>query len=308
MKELSALPLFAKVVELKSFAEAARYLNVPTTTVSRKIQQLEQDLGGKLLNRSTRSLSLTELGSQVLPKAQLIADTVSELYNEAEEMAHQPVGTLTITAPKALSQDTLAPMLAEFRALYPTIKINLASSNRFQDLTKQSIDFAFRLGPLHDSNLMALTLSNVKYVLTASNTFLAKYGEPDHPLELYQRPCIHNHVDGYFLPWRFAYQGEEIEISSNSELISDDFNVTKALSVKGAGICYLPHSMLRNEIAKGEMKTVLDEWVPQDRSMLLVYPDKRHLPLKSQLFLEFMRSKRPEFVEILSGQSPSSIT
>ncbi|GAL20552.1 transcriptional regulator LysR family [Vibrio maritimus] len=104
MKELSALPLFAKVVELKSFAEAARQLNVPTTTVSRKIQQLEHDLGGKLLNRSTRSLSLTELGTQVLPKAQLIADTVTELYSDAEEMANQPIGTLTISAPKALSR------------------------------------------------------------------------------------------------------------------------------------------------------------------------------------------------------------
>ncbi|WP_239670620.1 LysR family transcriptional regulator [Vibrio variabilis] len=240
MKELSALPLFAKVVELNSFAKAARQLNVPTTTVSRKIQQLEHDLGGKLLNRSTRSLSLTELGTQVLPKAQLIADTVSELYSDAEEMANQPIGTLTVSAPKALSQDLLAPMLAEFRARYPTIRINLASSNRFQDLTKQSIDFAFRLGPLHDSNLVALTLSPVKYVLAASKAFCAKYGEPSHPLDLYQLPCIRNHVEGYFLPWRFAYRGEEVEITSQSDMISDDFTVTKALALNHAGICYLP--------------------------------------------------------------------
>ena len=159
MKDISALPLFAKVVELNSFAEAARQLSVPTTTVSRKIQQLEQELGAKLINRSTRSLSLTELGQQVLPKAQLIADTVSELCSEAEQIANQPVGTLTITAPRALSQDLLAPMLAEFHNKYPSININLSSSNRFQDLTKQNIDFAFRLGPLHDSSLMALTLS-----------------------------------------------------------------------------------------------------------------------------------------------------
>lgn len=301
MKELSALPLFAKVVELNSFAKAARLLNVPTTTVSRKIQQLEHDLGGKLLNRSTRSLSLTELGTQVLPKAQLIADTVSELYSDAEEMANQPIGTLTISAPKALSQDLLAPMLAEFRARYPTIRINLASSNRFQDLTKQSIDFAFRLGPLHDSNLVALTLSPVKYVLAASKAFCEKYGKPSHPLDLYQLPCIRNHVEGYFLPWRFAYQGEEVEVTSQSDMISDDLTVTKALALSHAGICYLPYSLLRDELNTGDATPILESWIPQDRTMLLVYPDKRHLPLKSQLFIEFIREKRAEFREKLSG-------
>lgn len=303
MKELSALPLFAKVVELSSFAEAARQLNVPTTTVSRKIQQLEHDLGGKLLNRSTRSLSLTELGAQVLPKAQLIADTVTELYSDAENMANQPIGTLTISAPKALSQDLLAPMLAEFRALYPTIRINLASSNRYQDLTKQSIDFAFRLGPLHDSSLLALPLSSVKYVLAASPQYLDNYGEPTHPLELYQMPCIRNHVEGYFLPWRFTHNSEEVELTNNSELVSDDLSVTKELALHHAGICYLPYSMLHQEIQRGAVKTLLEHWIPQDRSMLLVYPDKRHLPLKSQLFIEFIRDRRHQFVETLSGST-----
>ncbi|WP_234497514.1 LysR family transcriptional regulator [Vibrio maritimus] len=306
MKELSALPLFAKVVELKSFAEAARQLNVPTTTVSRKIQQLEHDLGGKLLNRSTRSLSLTELGTQVLPKAQLIADTVTELYSDAEEMANQPIGTLTISAPKALSQDLLAPMLAEFRALYPTIRINLASSNRFQDLTKQSIDFAFRLGPLHDSNLVALTLSPVKYVLAASKSFCAKYGKPSHPIDLYQLSCIRNHVEGYFLPWRFTFNGEEVEINNQSDIVSDDFNVAKALMLNNAGICYLPYSLLRDELLSKDVEILLEHWVPQDRTMLLVYPDKRHLPLKSQLFIEFIRTKRADFREKLSGVSQTA--
>ncbi|WP_261817831.1 LysR family transcriptional regulator [Vibrio gallicus] len=303
MKELSALPLFAKVVELSSFAEAARQLSVPTTTVSRKIQQLEHDLGGKLLNRSTRSLSLTELGEQVLPKAQLIAETVFELYNQAEDMATQPIGSLTITAPKALSQDLLAPIIAEFRTLYPTIRINLASSNRYQDLTKQSIDFAFRLGPLHDSSLMALTLSPVKYVLAGSPRYFANYGQPTHPRDLFQMPCIHNHIEGYFLPWRFNYNSEEIEVTNNSELICDDFNVTRELALHHVGVCYLPYSLLREEIEGGVMKPVLEQWIPQERTLLLVYPDKRHLPLKSQLFIEFIRSKRQQFKQKLLGST-----
>lgn len=302
MKEISALPLFAKVVALNSFAEAARQLNVPTTTVSRKLKQLEKDLGGKLLNRSTRSLSLTELGQQVLPKAQLIADTVSELYFDAEEMANQPVGTLVITAPRSLSQDLLAPMLVEFRGRYPSININLSSSNRFQDLTKQNIDFAFRQGPLHDSSLVALTLSPVRYVLAATRGFIREYGEPSHPNDLYRLACIRNHVEGYFLPWIFENNGEHVEIIGDAAVISDDLHVAKELSLNGGGICYLPISLFREEQVRGEVQFLLESWIPSDKSMLLVYQDKRHLPLKSQLFIEFMREKRVEFNRVLNEQ------
>ena len=302
MKEISALPLFAKVIELNSFAEAARQLNLPTTTVSRKIQQLEEQLGGKLINRSTRSLSLTELGQQVLPKAQLIADTVSELYHQAEDAANKPVGTLNITAPRALSQNLLATLFAEFQARYPSIRINLASSNRYQDMTKQSLDFAFRLGPLNDSSLVAMTLSPVKYVLAISSELAAKLPEISHPNQLTSLPCIRNHVEGYFLPWRFSDHNETIEISQAGSMTCDDFFVSKQLCLEGAGICYLPISMLYKELKENKLKLLLEPWVPQDKTMLLVYQDRTHLPQKSQLFIEFMREKREQIHSFLSSQ------
>jgi len=299
MKEISSLPLLAKVVELGSFAKAARELSVPTTTVSRKIQQLESDLGGKLLNRSTRSLSLTELGQQVLPKAQLIADTVAELYSEAEELSHQPKGTLTITAPRAFGQDILAPMLAEFQRRYPTIAINLASSNRFQDLTKQNIDFAFRLGPLHDSSMIALKLASVRYVLAASHDYLATSAEINQPRDLHQHILIRNHVDGYFLPWRFELQQESVEIGDTHGFVSDDFNTSQQLILNGAGIGYLPASLFRHAESKHKVSFLLEEWIPQQRTMLLVYQDRKHLPLKSQLFIDFIKEKLKDFSEML---------
>ncbi len=300
MKEISALPIFAKVVELGSFAHAARDMRVPTTTVSRKIQQLEAELGGKLLNRSTRSLSLTELGQQVLPKAQLIADTVSELHSDAEEFSTQPVGTLTITAPRALGQDLLAPLLTEFQQTFPTISINLLSSNRFQDLTKQNIDFAFRLGPLHDSSMVALSVSDVRYSLFASKEFLKKWNRPQHPLDLYQMPLIRNHVEGFFLPWRFDNGVEQVEISANGQFVSDDFNTTQQLVLHGAGVGFLPNSLFRESDVSPIVESLLQDWIPQDRSMLLVYQDRRFLPLKSQLFIEFVKQKRDYFQHALS--------
>lgn len=293
------MPLLAKVVELGSFAKAARELNVPTTTVSRKIQQLESDLGGKLLNRSTRSLSLTELGVQVLPKAQLISDTVAELYSEAEEFALQPKGTLTITAPRAFGQDILAPMLAEFQRRYPTITVNLSSSNRFQDLTKQNIDFAFRLGPLHDSSMIALKLASVRYVLAASNEYLEGRAKIHHPNDLYQHAQIRNHVDGYFLPWRFEHQQESLEISDSHSFVSDDFNTSQQLVLNSAGIGYLPASLFRRTDEKHQVSFLLEEWIPQHRTMLLIYQDRKHLPLKSQLFIDFIKEKLQDFSDML---------
>lgn len=303
MKEISALPLFARVIELNSFAEAARQLNVPTTTVSRKIQQLEAELGGKLINRSTRSLSLTELGQQVLPKAQLIADTVSELYHEAEDAASKPIGTLNITAPRALSQNLLASLFAEFQTRYPTIKINLASSNRYQDMTKQSLDFAFRLGPLSDSSLVAISLSPVKYVLAISNALANALPKFEHPRQLNAAPCIRNHVEGYFLPWRFSLKDEVVEVTEAGSVTTDDFFVSKQLCLDGAGVCYLPKSMLYQELQTQQLTVILDDWVPQDKTMLLVYQDRKHLPQKSQLFIDFIREKKSYIEAFLSGQN-----
>ncbi|GAM64038.1 transcriptional regulator [Vibrio ishigakensis] len=154
---------------------------------------MEQEIGGKLLNRSTRSLSLTELGEQVLPKARLIADTVYELSNEAQTMMSSPMGKLTISAPRALSQDLLAPLLAEFLNRYPNIKLDLRASNRFQNLAEDNIDFAFRLGPLVDSSLIAMKLSKVTYVLAAHKDAVSD--ELDHPSQLLELPCIRAHIE-----------------------------------------------------------------------------------------------------------------
>ncbi|GAA5217129.1 LysR substrate-binding domain-containing protein [Corallincola platygyrae] len=300
MREISGLPLFAKVVALESFAEAARQMGVPTTTVSRKIQLLEDELGGKLLNRTTRSLSLTELGERVLPKAQLIADTVTELQHDADQLSGEPIGTLTITAPRALSQSLIAPLLGEFLTRYPTIQVNLSTSNRFQDLTKSNIDFAFRLGPLSDSSLVALPLSEVKYVLCASPKLVNDIAELSRPEQLSQLPCIRNHVEGYFLPWQFNNGREQYEHQAAAHVICDDFLVSRQLALDGVGVSYLPHSLLKPHLDEGSLVSLLEAWIPQNRTMLLVYPDRRHLPLKSQLFVEFMKEKRQAFLNLLS--------
>lgn len=300
MKELEGLPLFAKVVELSSFAEAARQLNLPTTTVSRKIQQLEAELGGKLLNRTTRSLSLTELGERVLPKAVLIQDTLKELKNDAEEFSTRPVGKLHISAPRAFCQDILAPLLADFRLQYPGIRIELDASNRIQDLTKSSVDFAFRIGELSDSSLIAMKLTRVDYELVASAEKASEYHALTHPTELIDYPTIRNQVEGFILPWQFSREGESYLHQAEPDLLSDDFYITRTYVAAGIGLGYMPISLTKAAIQSGELITLLSEWQKQTPNAYLVYPNRSHLPQKSKLFIKFIKQNRHYFEEKLA--------
>lgn len=295
MKEIDGIPLFAKVVELNSFAEAARRLNLPTTTVSRKIQQLESELGGKLLNRTTRSLSLTELGERVLPKAILMQDILKELTTDAEEFSSQPVGKLHISAPRALSQDLIAPLLAQFKRKYPGIKIELDAANRIQDLIKSSVDFAFRIGELSDSSLVALPLASVNYELVASREWVEQHSKVTHPSDLINCHTIRNHVDGFLLPWHFSKDGESIVHEAEANMLSDDLLVSVAYIRSGIGIGYLPVSLTKVYIESGELVTLLSDWKKQTPTVYLVYPNRQYLPQKSKLFLEFVKQNRAEF-------------
>lgn len=302
MKEISALPIFATVVEYQSFAEAARKLNLPTTTVSRKVQSLEQEIGGKLLNRSTRSLSLTELGEQILPKARLIADTIHELSSDAQTMLSSPVGKLTISAPRALSQDLLAPLLAEFLNRYPSIKLDLRASNRFQNLAQENIDFAFRLGPLVDSSLIAMRLSPVTYVLAAHKNVVTQ--PISHPTQLLDMPCIRTHVEGYILPWQFTKGGDRFEINSEPAMLSDDFIVARTMTLSGYGLSLLPASLYREQDTQ-QLERLLPDWIEQDKSLFMVYQDRVNLPQKSKLFIEFIKERQGWIESILC---PSDFT
>lgn len=303
MKNFSGLTLFAKIVELKSFAEASRQLQLPTTTLSRKIQQLEAELGGKLLNRSTRSLSLTELGERVLPKALLILDTLKELQTEAEDISTQPTGKLRIDAPRAFSYDVLIPLLSTFRLQYPGIKIELDVTNRIQDLTRGNIDFAFRIGELADSSLISLPLTKVDYELVVSTDWIKINRPVGHPCELEKYTTIRNHVDGFILPWQFSKDMETYQIHSEPDLLSDDLHVSLLYALKSTGIACLPFSLVKSHLENGKLISLLEDWDKKSALAYLVYPDRTYLPQKSKLFLNFIKSNLAHFRNLLSKSS-----
>lgn len=303
MPSPQGLTLFARVVRCGSFAEAARQLNLPTTTLSRRIQQLEESLGGRLLNRSTRSLSLTELGERVLPRAQLIEDTLEELKQDAEQLQQEPSGTLHISAPRSMSQHLLSPLLGEFCRNYPTIGLDLDTSNRYQDMARSRLDFAFRVGPLTDSNLIARSLSPIHYVLVASPELLSRLGPLTHPEQLVHWPCMQAHVDGYLLPWSFSSNGQQLVPQLNAFIRCDDMITLARLASEGAGIAYLPVSLVREELMQGRLVSLLEPWLEQRKELFIVYPERRYMAQKSKLFLGFIMEQQSWLSENLNGPS-----
>ncbi|MGL6260325.1 LysR family transcriptional regulator [Vibrio sp. WXL210] len=300
MRQVEGLSLFAKVVELKSFSEAARQLNLPTTTVSRHIQQLEQALGGRLLNRTTRALALTELGERVLPKAMLINEILREVEHEAEQASSVPTGHLHISAPRALSQSVIAPLISEFHHQYPTISVELDTTNRIQELTKTKVDFAFRVGVLPDSSLRALLLAEVDFELVAGPQWVANNKPLKHPGQLAQHNTIRNQIDGYILPWQFSREGEEFLYQGEHKLISDDLSVSLVYAQQNVGVAYLPINLVKPSLQDGRLVPLLSDWSKPATPLHLLYPQRSDMPLKSKCFIDFVRQHRERFAAQLT--------
>ncbi|MDJ0836480.1 MAG: LysR family transcriptional regulator [Acidobacteriota bacterium] len=301
MKEIDGLLLFLEVARRGSFSEAARWMNQPTTTISRKIQQLESELNTKLFHRTTRSLSLTEMGERLLPKAKLIIETTQEMRREVETHAGTPTGRLHITSSTTVLEK-VAPFLVDFVKQYPNISFNLESASRNVDLAKHGIDFAFRLGPLIDSSLISIPIAPLRYALVAEKHFAQSRPTLTHPSDLVNWPCIRSHIDGLLYPWHFAREKETFSFDIDNFILSNDLRVSAQFVLKGLGVAYLPFKLIKKQLDEGKLVSLLDDWIPADRELNLVYINRKYLPSKSKAFIEFIRERR-RLIEVAVNSS-----
>lgn len=302
MKYTEELAVFVEVARRGSFAEAARVLSLPTATVSRKMQLLELELDVKLFQRTTRSLALTEVGERLLPRAESVLETIAELKAEADLHIANPTGTLCLTMPPSVAQG-LAPLFAEFLIQFPGIRIYFNCNNRNIDLTANRMDFAFRLGPLHDSSMIAMPLARIRHLLVGQSEFLAARPATRHPAEVLHWPCIRSQVDGLLLPWRFMENGQMFEVEPSNPVLSDDLLVSTQLAVRGVGLAYLPIGLVKKHLERGTLLSIHENWLPPGRELYLVYPDKQYLPSKARVFIEFIKQKQTEIMRMLGDES-----
>jgi DNA-binding transcriptional LysR family regulator len=301
MADLNTLIIFAKVVEAKSFSEAARRLGMPISTVSRRIAELEDQLGVRLLDRSTRSLRLTDLGSEILEHAMRSAEVNDAVESIISNRLSNVSGTLRLSAPPSVSDTLLTPLVTAFQASYPEVRVQILVTDRFVDHIGDGVDIVFRLGELKDSSLVARKLLTYRHQLVASPAYLKAGEPPEKPQDLLRHRLI---AFSYWRPessWTFVHvNGRDREtLTFQPALSMNDFaGLTPAL-LAGGGIGDLPPVVQPELVRDGRLVEVMPQWRFRTLDLSLVHLGNRLMPRAVRVFKEFAAQMAPTLFQNL---------
>jgi DNA-binding transcriptional LysR family regulator len=289
MQNLTDIAIFVKVVELSSFTAAADALEMSQPVVSKAVTRLEEKLGARLLNRTTRRLSLTEAGSELYRRS---GSALREIENAELEIARfqtEPRGTLRVSAPMSFSILQLGPAIHTFMKRFPAVTVELHLDDRQVDLVEEGFDVAIRIGRLRDSNLIARKIAPTRQVICAAPSYLAKRGTPERPEDLLEHNCILYSLLSAPREWRLTdSEGQEHVVPVNGTLHSNNGLVNRAAAVAGGGIILMPTFYLGEQLRSGELKPVLCKFRPQELAVHAVYPERRNLMPKVRAFVDFI--------------------
>ncbi len=288
MNRLDAMSLFVRVAELGSFSAAASQLGVARSVVTRQIAALEEHLGGKLMVRSTRRLSLTSAGSAYLEKCRTILALVEEAEAGVMEERLTPSGPLRVSLPLSYGLRRLVPLLLEFTRTYPAINLAMDFSDRQLDLIEAGIDLAIRITAQPAPGDIVRRLGSCRLITVAAPSYLAGQGCPQHPRELAGHACI-----GYFQqvnnrPWIFRIDGREESFYLPLRLQANNGDALTAAAVQGLGITVQPEFIVAEHLARGELQAVLEDFAPPPLGIFAVLPSNRYLPHRVRVLIEFL--------------------
>jgi len=291
--ELKRIGVFTRVVETKSFSEAARQLGVAKSAVSKQIVQLEKEVGVRLLNRTTRSLSLTEAGEIFYRHSAEIVSRTKIALSELREYQNQPTGTLRISCPVDYGTQHLVPVIKEVRALYPLLKIDLLLEDRVINMVEEGVDLAIRIGWLQESNLVAKKICETPVIVFASPEYLAKKGIPKTPQDLQQHDWISLSLFSSPLTWEFKKKGQKQSsqkhrVQMHSQLKTNSVAAVVALAKSGQGISALSKFVMQDDIDQGLLQPLLTDYELEASGIYAVYPHREHVPPKVRIFIDFL--------------------
>ena len=284
---LDELATFVRVVDAGSIAGAARHLGVPKSTVSRRIARLEERIGVRLLQRTTRSMRPTAEGESLYRRAAGPLADLEHATTAVAEAGDTPRGLLRITAPVDLG-GLFGPLVASFMAEYPEVSVLFDLSGRKVDLVAEGFDLAIRGGTLEDSSLIARKLTNVRLHLYASPAYLEEHGTPSTVQELAEHECILFRPEGPTQRWVFEGGPDEEIVEVGGRLGSGEFAFLRSACLAGAGIARMPSHLGAREVREGSLVRLLPERWLERGSLSLIYPSARHLPAKARAFRDFM--------------------
>lgn len=295
MTDLNSLLIFAKVVEANSFSGAARRLKMPISTVSRRIADLEDQLGVRLLERSTRSLRLTDLGAEILEHAHRTAEISDAVENSVSYQLAHVSGKLTLSTPPSLSDTLLAPLAVAFQASYPDVRINVLVTDRYIDHIDEGVDLAFRIGELKDSSLIAQRIMSYRHRLVASPAYLERYPAPESPHDLLDHRLMTFSYPRPTLGWTFTHvNGQDKEtIQVTPYLSMNDFTGVAAALLAGSAIGELPPIVQGGLVRDGRLVEVMPSWRFSTLDLSVVHVGNRQLPRPVRAFKTFATQMVP---------------
>ncbi|MEJ0035093.1 MAG: LysR family transcriptional regulator [Gammaproteobacteria bacterium] len=290
MDKLQAMQVFVRVVETGGVTRAADSLHMPKATAATLIQKLEATLGVKLLNRTTRRVSVTPDGAAYYTRCVSILAEVRETEESLAKQQSTPRGRVRVDVPTLMARSVFVPALPRFFERYPEIDLALACNERRADLIEEGIDCAVWSGEIEESSLVARRVGFLYFATCAAPSYLAAHGQPRHPDELIQHRCI-NHFSprsGKTVDWVFSKDGARVQTSLRGNIALEDENSYVAAAEAGLGIAQIPAFVLKEAMERRTLELVLGDWFPDPSPLYVVYPQNRHLSNKVRVFVDWV--------------------
>lgn len=289
MDRWTEFQVFVSIAEERSMTRAATVLNLSVSGVSRHLQNLESRLGARLIQRSTRQLSLTSEGEALYADARELLATWETAEANVTDRSHAPTGRLRVGASLSFSLLHLMPVVAQFRQLYPAVSIEIVSSNRYYDIIENGLDLAIRTRRVEaDSSITIRRLGETRRLLAASPDYLHRRGVPKHPEELSDHDVILYTLADNWNELTFKREGETVVVKVDGAIIANDGQLICRAARDGLGILAQPTYIVNDDLKAGRLVKVLDDWHLPRLTMNIAYPSRSFVPLRTRLFMDFL--------------------
>ncbi|WP_394842100.1 LysR family transcriptional regulator [Pendulispora brunnea] len=294
--EFTELNAFAAVASQGSFTRAAAQLRVSAPALSQTVRRLEERLGVRLLNRTTRSVSPTQAGARLLAKLRPVFDDLHAAVTDVKTFRERPAGIVRINAARVAVFGFLAPLVGRFCKKHPDIVLDIASDDALTDIVEGRFDIGVRLGEKVDKDMVAVKLSGpLSTMVVASQDYLERHGTPKTPYELHRHRCINLRFtpNGNVYRWEFARGKKSLDVAVEGPLIVDDADILLRAVRAGVGIGYGIDEKMRRAVERGRIVRILEAWSPTFPGFYLYYPSRRQTPPALRAFIDFVREHAP---------------
>jgi DNA-binding transcriptional LysR family regulator len=290
---LAAMSAFVAVAEHASFAKAARQLGVSRSTVSTTIRGLEERLGVRLLNRTTRSVALTEVGERLLAGLRPALDGFEAAVEAINIFRDKPTGHLRLTVPRPAAKQVIEPIVAKFLSAHPGVTLEVVTDSALTDIVRDRFDAGIRPGHRVEQDMIAVRIGDdARPVVVASPEYLARHPRPNVPADLQDHNCFRQRfASGVIHRWDFEKRGKSVEIAVTGSLISSEADLAIRAALDGVGIARVPAVYVESHIASKRLVPRLEDWTPRSVGFFLYYPSRRQMPAALQAFVEALKAQ-----------------